>query len=500
MRKLRILTIGWEPYFIDHLLAPIESRTGFEFIHGLVGDASRLAHARRLYPEAKFVSVSKTAREALPSPDPALLASLEGPGVPTVKSMVQGDRVLRHRSEDEAFGYATLLARRIRSAIEELRPDVVLGSFDSLHSAMSLAVARAMRVPWVAMTFPVIPDTLTGFCNGMTPNSVLPLSRPVDQALLEQARSLMANVRARKQAVMAFRAPMSLSQWIRQYLQNGRNLLRRRAHAGVLGIDRFTYPDASERILDIARRSWNRLCLPSDAMLRSPPDSRFIFFPLHMAPESSVDTWAPFYQNQLAFAAQIALAMPADALFVVKLHFSDPDNYSRRQLQQLMLLPRLQIAHPNAPGRDFTDNAALVVGLQGTACLEAALLGKPVLLFGDSPYLYFPRTQRARRPDELPEQIRHMLEMAAPAKEEVETAYAAYLARYMPGRVNDWGRPLESRDIDQLADCFRALAAYLEDPAHSANWYSKSPFCGEHGSPDSVEPSHLPNGVLRQMP
>lgn len=495
MRKLRILTIGWEPDFIDHLLAPIEGRTGFEFTHGLVGDASRIAHARRLYPRARFVPVSKAANEALPPADPALLASLEGPGIPTVRSMIQGDRVLRHRSEGEALGYATLLARRIRSAIEELHPDVVLGSFDSLHSAMSLAVARAVRVPWVAMTFPVIPDTLTGFCNGMTPNSVLPLSRPVDQALLEQARSLIANVRARQQAVMAFRAPMSLSQWIRQYVQNGRNLQRRKAQSGVLGIDRFTYPDARERIRDIARRSWNRLRLPADAMLRSPPDTRFIFFPLHMAPESSVDTWAPFYQNQLAFAAQVALAVPADTLFVVKLHFSDPDNYSRRQLQHLMRLPRLRIAHPNAPGRDFTDSAALVVGLQGTACLEAALQGKPVLLFGDSPYLYFPRTQRAKRPDQLHDQIRQMLDLPAPAGHEVEAAYAAYMARYMPGRVNDWGRPLETRDIDQLAGCFRALADYLEDPTRSANWYSQPPFCGERTVPANVALASLPGDM-----
>jgi hypothetical protein len=211
-------------------------------------------------------------------------------------------------------------------------------------------------------------------------------------------------------------------------------------------------------------------------MLSSPPDARFIYFPLHMAPESSVDTWAPFYQDQLAFVAQLSLSIPADIAFVVKLHFSDPDNYSRRQLRQLMKLPRLHVAHPSAPGREFIENAALVIGIQGTSCLEAALLGKPVLIFGDSPYQYFPRTEKAERPDEVYHQIRRMLELPPPSDEEIVEDYAAYMARYMPGRINDWGRPIEEDELDRLVDCFRALRSYVEVPDNRANWYRQPPF------------------------
>src|SRR5262249_41992573 len=150
---------------------------------------------------------------------------------------------------------------------------------------------------------------------------------------------------------------------------------------------------------------------PTEEMLTAPPNSRFVFFPLQMSPESSIDTWAPFYQDQLALVVQLSLAIPADVEFVVKLHFSDPDNYSRAQLRGLTCLPRLRVIHPDASSHAFLRQAALVVGIQGTARLEAALLGKPVLLFGDSPYQHFPRTERARRPDELHQQIRRMLEL-----------------------------------------------------------------------------------------
>ena len=474
--EFRVLTVGWEPDFIEFLLASVEQQVGMNCTHGLVGDASRIAYAQKQYPRTKFVALSKTKQELLPIPNYELLASLECVGVPTVKSMVQGDRVLRHRPESEALGYATLLACRIRDTLKELQPDIVLASFDSLHAAMSFAVAKSLGIPWVAMAFPVIPDNLTGFCKGLTPNALLPITRPVDERLRGHAQALVQNVRSKKQKVLAYRAPASLTQWGRQCLVHGRNLFRRRQKAAVFGIDRFTYPSIGERIHDISRRAFNRLCLPTGKMAVSPPATRFIYYPFHMAPESMLDTWAPFYQNQLAFLAQLALAIPVDTTFVVKLHFSDPDNYSRMQLQQLMKLPRLCIAHPNASGRDFIEKASLVIGIQGTSCLEAALLGKPVLIFGDSPYQYFPRTECAKRPAELHEQIRRMLCLAPPTDEEIVEAFSVYMARYMPGRINDWDRPIESDELNDLADCFRALRSYLDDPLIRANWYNQPPF------------------------
>ena len=474
--KFKILTTGWEPWFINDMLAPIEKTTGIDFVHGLVGDASRVFRAQELYPRSRFVALSITKRESLPAPDFELLASLEGEGVPTVRSMVQGDRVLRYRTEFESLGYATVLARKMRATLDELRPDMVLASYDSLHSAMSLAVAKSLKIPWVALAFPVIPENLTGFCRALTPDSLVPITRTVDEQLLNYARTLIQNVRSKQQNVVAYRAPVSLTQWLRQYLFHGKNLIRRTREAAGLGVDRFTYHSSSERMFDVLRRSCNRFRLPAGRMLVSPPESRYLYYPFHMAPESMLDTWAPFYQNQLAFVAQLALSVPTDTILVIKLHFSDPDNYSRQQLKQLMNMPRLRIAHPNAPGRSFIEKAALVIGIQGTSCLEAALLGKPVLIYGDSPYLHFPRSERAKRPDEIYQQIRRLLDLSPPSDDEIVEAYATYMARYMPGRINDWSRPVEADESERLANCFRALRAYVEVPDNRANWYKVPPF------------------------
>jgi hypothetical protein len=475
----RALTVGWEPDFIQYLLVPLGDRAGFSFTHGLVGNASRLACVRERYPHLQVVALSKTALEPLPAPDLELLASLECKGVPTIRSMIQGDRVLRHRPEEEALGYATMLARRMHETLLAHKPDLILGSYDSLHAAMSLAVARSLGIPWVAMAFSVIPDDRTGFCFGLTPDSLLPLTCPVDGQLLELARTLVRRVRSREQKVLAYRPPSSLMQWVRQYIRYSKNLVRRGQRAQILGIDRFTYPSVHERLGDLGRRQLNRLRLPSEGMLNTPPAQRFIYYPFHMAPESMLDTWAPFYQDQIGLITQLSRAVPADLALVVKLHFSDPDNYTRGQLKRLMRLPRLYIAHPNASGSAFIEKAALVVGIQGTSCLEAALLGKPVLIFGDSPYQHFPRTERAKLPDQWFEQIRRLVDQPAPSDDEIVDAYAKYMARYMPGRINDWGRAMSPEETHKYVNCFRALCAHLNCPGVRENWYSQFPLVFE---------------------
>lgn len=475
-KAFHILTIGWEPSFIEYFAVPIAALTDIQFTHALVGDSRRLPLVQKALPGIDFVVLSKANDEPLPTADYGLLASLESVGVPTIRSMVQGDRVLRNRPESEALGYATLLARRIRRTLCELQPNIVLAAFDSLHSSLSLAVAKSLGMPWVTMSFSAIPQNLTAFCKGMTPNTLVPITRPIDDLMRRQAEETLANVRSNRQQVLAYRPPASFQQRAKQFLLHLRNFVIRAAASKTLGYDRFLWPTAPERVVDIVRRSINELRLPAARMVGSPPNSRFAYFPLHMAPESSVDTWAPFYQDQLALVVQLSLSLPAELEFVVKLHFGDPDNYTRRVLLQLMKLPRLRIARPDASGHAFLKQATFIFGIQGTACLEAALLGKPVLLFGDSPYQYFPRSERAKRPEELHQQILRMLEAPAPTDKEILEAFTDYMSRYMPGRINDWSRPIEEDELDRLADCFRSLRSYVEAPGNRANWYHQSPF------------------------
>ncbi|AXO13646.1 hypothetical protein [Thalassospira indica] len=466
-----VCTIGWEPWFIDYLLGPVTEKTGIRFVNGIVGDSTRIDRAKNKYPEYEFFALSKSKAESLPSADLKFLSQFEHPDVPTIKSMIQGDRVLRHRPIDQSLGYATLLAKNLQKFFDKYQPDLVLGSYDSLHAGLGFAVAKSHRIPWVAMAFTVIPDNLTGFCNALTPDNLVPLEREEDEKLKDLAQELMNSVRKKRQSVLAYKPPGSVLQWVKQYSINISNFFRRQIASSDLGIDLYTFNTSFERARDIVRRFKNRALLPTKKLLMEPPQGRYIYFPLHMSPESMLDTWAPFYQDQLAFIATLSLSVPVDVSLVVKLHFSDPDNYTRTQLCSLMRRPNLFIAHPNASGHEFLINSDLVVGIQGTSSLEAALLGKPVLLFGDSPYQHFPQTERAKTPDKLHAQILAMLSKDASSDEEILKAYTKYLSRYQPGRINDWSREISAEDAERYANCFQLLKNHILSSGVRDTWY-----------------------------
>ena len=475
-KSLKCLSVGWDPFLIKDILQNVEKKTDIRFLHALTSDATRLAAVQEQYPELKLISLGKKKFEQLPKPNYTLLGQLESAGVPTVRSMIQGDPYLRSLPERKSLGYATLIAQNLKNVFEKYKPKFVLASNDRLHSAMALAVAKSLNIPFVVLAFPVIPDNLTGFLNALTPNSLVPIVRPVTNAIRQEALSLIQSVRLKRQIVQAYKAPFLWSEYVLKILSHINNLIGRLKSDNLAGLDEYSSPSLQTSAYNIGRRLINRICLPVADMITIPPRKRYAYYPLHMAPESMLDTWAPFYQNQFSFAAQVALAIPSDMEFVVKLHFSDPDNYNRQELKKLMLMPGLRIAHPTSSGRAFLEQAALVVGITGTSCLEAALLGKPVLIFGDSPYQHFPRTERAKRPDELHEQINNLLQKPKPTKPQLINAYSAYLSRYMPGRINDWSKPIKEKEAERLVDCFRALSVFLRKPINIKNWYKQSPF------------------------
>ncbi|HKQ13575.1 MAG TPA: hypothetical protein VJT80_09105 [Steroidobacteraceae bacterium] len=473
-KRFHVVTVGWDMQLIRSICNPLEPLCQLQFTHAVVHPFDAAAAG----PDARVVRVGMTSEESVPPPDYELLASLECAGVPTVRTMILGDRVLRHRPELEALGYITVLARRLRDALVHAKPDLVLGGFDQAHSMLGLAVAKSLDIPWVTMAFSVIPENLVGFCRRLTPNALIAeLARPVTPVLRGQAREVMEQFRARRMRVFVFRPATSLRERLAHMAVYGRNLVRRLLVRSEYS--RFVYPTARERFTDIVRRHINALTLPEARFLRTPGSQPFVFFPLQMKPEMSTETQAPFFQDQIALVRQLADAVPIGLEFVVKLHLSDPDNYSRELLGQLLQIPGLRIAHPSASSFQFLERAALVFGITGTPCLEAALLGKPVIIFGDSPYVHFPRSERAAHPDELCLQIQRLIALPPPSDDEIVEAYATYIARYLPGRINDWGRPIEPDELSALADCFRALRLCLESPGQRAGWYRQSPFAAE---------------------
>ena len=196
-------------------------------------------------------------------------------------------------------------------------------------------------------------------------------------------------------------------------------------------------------------------------LLESPPQARYAFFGLHMQPEASIDVFAHFFSNQMRVVELMARSLPPTHTLLVKLHKSDVPNYSRDFLARLKRFPGVQVVAPHANSLEFIRDADLVFAIQGTIGLEAALLGRPVIMFGDSPVKCFPSVTTFGRTIDLPQLVRAKLAEPVPQREAVIGAFASYLAPFYPASSNDWAVTPSAAQMQGYVRFFRLLSDRL---------------------------------------
>jgi capsule polysaccharide export protein KpsC/LpsZ len=148
---------------------------------------------------------------------------------------------------------------------------------------------------------------------------------------------------------------------------------------------------------------------------------------------------------------------------LVKLHKSDVPNYSGAYLARLGQFPGVQLVSPHADTHNLIKNADLVFAIQGTIGLEAALLGRPVIMFGESPTLGFPSVSAVGKTLDLPRLVREKLTEARPERREIVEAFARYLAPFYPASHNDWNEVPNDVEIDGYVRLFRLMQNHLRD-------------------------------------
>jgi Capsule polysaccharide biosynthesis protein len=464
--NVHFLTVGTSTRIARNLWDRIAAHTGFRFSHLVhpTYDATSWDAAASSNP-VYFMRADPQA--PLPVADRALLASLERFDVPTIHNMIMGDRVVSKLPYAEALAYATLLARRFIEVFTDVRPTAIVGDFDALHSALGLAVARRLGIPWFALNFSTIPIDQVGCCGNLTPAALVTLEAGRDQTLRQRARQVLDEFEQGSIRAPAYLPPKLLSpayavgRLPAQIRSVARTFARGRAgHHLRFSDPRSTYSVASlaAEAMRLRRNVWR---LGRQRLLSSPPQTPFAFIGLHMQPEASIDVFAYFFSNQLRVIELIARSLPPSHTLLVKLHKSDVPNYSPEFLARLRQFPGVQVVAPHAPTPDFIARADLVFAIQGTIGLEAALLGKPVIMFGDSPARVFPSVSTIGRTIDLPALVREKLAQPAPSRDDILSSLALYMAPFYPASGNDWGVAPTETQIGGYAAFFRLVVRHL---------------------------------------
>jgi capsule polysaccharide modification protein KpsS len=162
--------------------------------------------------------------------------------------------------------------------------------------------------------------------------------------------------------------------------------------------------------------------------LSSLDNQRFVFFPLHLEPESALQALSPEYLYQLSAITALSRDLPVGVYLALKETFAGIGRRPRDFYQQVADLKNVVFIDTMELGADVVRSAAAVATINGTAGMEAALEGKPVIVFGKhNLYECIPHVHRIDDESELKQTLANSLDGAIDyqANREAGTRYLA---------------------------------------------------------------------------
>lgn len=109
----------------------------------------------------------------------------------------------------------------------------------------------------------------------------------------------------------------------------------------------------------------------------------YFLYPLHFHPESSTSVKCPEYMDELSVIRNISFYLPKGYLLYVKDHPS-ASGYPREAFyRELSMIPGVRLLHPKFNAKQLIRGSKGVITQTGTAGLEALMLQKPVIAFGE---------------------------------------------------------------------------------------------------------------------
>lgn len=382
--------------------------------------------------------------------------------VPTIHNMIMNDRIVNKLPYDAAIKYSLHLANEFRSLYKRNNPSVILCGHDGLHSGISLAVAKMENIPWFAWNFSTVPPGYVGLSPGIVPSEFIEMSSNSKEELEILAEKLLTDFENKNITVPRYISAHNVRAVLVKIKVHIPLLLRKMKNKLFNKSSKYTENSILYVIKQYIRKRLNMIFLPKSWFLTKPSAKPYAFLGLSMQPESTLDVFAPFYSDQFEVIDKIARSIPPTHELLVKLHISDADNYSRKQLSYLLNLPGVKLVSPTVNSRYFIEKASLIFTVAGTMAIEAGLLGKPCLMFGKMTYLKFPSVARVEDITELPKLIRAKLKEDTPSRDSILKAYIDYLKPQFKATHNDWStNEVSIKEKEGFAKIFYALNKYI---------------------------------------
>jgi hypothetical protein len=154
------------------------------------------------------------------------------------------------------------------------------------------------------------------------------------------------------------------------------------------------------------RREWKRLARLARTPLSALEGTRFVYYPLHLEPEVSLQGISPEYLCQLSLITAVSRDLPAGVRLAVKETPAAVGRRPRDFYEQIAEFKNVVWLDTAEFGLRCAEQCDAVVTICGTGGFEAAIMGKPVIAFGQhNIYNFLPHVQTVTDESRLTEHL-----------------------------------------------------------------------------------------------
>ena len=461
----KILTIGWDHKLIQEIFPKVQKNADLNFAHFLFPKDYYFLKNHKINDfELCKVDINKNLKYKI---NFKFLKELEEGSNITFNNIILSDRVLREKKTDEAYWYISNLAEQMHDYVSRLSPLYLIGSWDAVIQGVGMLVAKKLDIPFVVLKYSVIPRNHLSICTYPNNYDEIPFTSNTYDNTYLKAKKARDNWINGFEKVPAYESSKSIFDVIRILPTHINEIINRFNSDLKFGRNSFLNFSFLFLFRQFLRKKANILFMRKSIVITEVPNEKFIFYGLHMQPESSIDVMAPFHSNQLEIVKSISRAAPINYKVLVKIHISDADNYSSKQLKEFLNIPNVILVSPFVGSKEFILSSDLLISIQGTIALEGALLGKPVIVFGNSAYLKFSTVKKVNIIEDLPMLVEKQLGMIKVKDEQILADYTSLMLNYLPSSSDDWPTTLKNKlssiEVSNYAAIFDQLSKYIKE-------------------------------------
>ena len=128
--------------------------------------------------------------------------------------------------------------------------------------------------------------------------------------------------------------------------------------------------------------------------------TEYVFYPLHKEPEVTLLVYGRPFMNQIEVIRNTARSLPVGMKLIVKEHPASVGYRPLSYYKKILAIPNVLMAPPEMPSRILVQNSRMVTIVSGSVGLEALMMKKPVLHFGNVPFSMLPDNMIRRAADQ----------------------------------------------------------------------------------------------------